>query len=79
VAELGAPVNITGRAGMPDAAAFERMGVQRITIASAPTLVAFSAVKALAEQLKADGKFDGLAASLRHPDAQALFAQAQSR
>src|SRR5580658_9286791 len=39
VAEVGAPVNITGRAGMPDAAAFERMGVARITIASAPTLV----------------------------------------
>ncbi|HUB96794.1 MAG TPA: isocitrate lyase/phosphoenolpyruvate mutase family protein [Stellaceae bacterium] len=74
VPEVGAPVNITGRAGMPDAATFERMGVARITIASAPTLVAMSAVKALAEQLKADGKFDNLAAGVRHPDAQALFA-----
>ena len=30
---VGGPVNITGRPGMPNAAAFERMGVARITIA----------------------------------------------
>jgi 2-methylisocitrate lyase-like PEP mutase family enzyme len=39
VEAVGGPVNITGRPGMPDAAAFERMGVARITIASAPALV----------------------------------------
>lgn len=72
-AAIGAPINITGRAGMPDAAALERLGVARITIASAPTLVAMSAVRALADDLRATGRFDGLAASLRHPDAQALF------
>ena len=36
VKAIGAPVNITGRPGMPDLAALERMGVARITIASAP-------------------------------------------
>ncbi len=72
-AAIAAPINITGRAGMPDAAALERLGVARITIATAPTLVAMSAVKALADDLRATGRFDGLAASLRHPDAQALF------
>jgi 2-methylisocitrate lyase-like PEP mutase family enzyme len=73
VKAVGGPVNITGRAGMPDAATFERMGVARITIASAPTLVAMSAIQKLATELRATGSFDTLAAPLRHPDAQKLF------
>lgn len=75
VKAVGAPVNITGRAGMPDAAAFERMGVARITIASAPALVAMSAIQDLAADLRATGSFERLAAKLRHPDAQKLFQQ----
>lgn len=70
---IGAPVNITGRAGMPDAAALERIGVARITIASAPTLVAMDTIKKLAAELRATGRFDGLNTTLRHPDAQRLF------
>ena len=73
VQAVGAPVNITGRPGMPDAAALERMGVARITIASAPTLVAMSTIQALAAQLRATGGFEMLATELRHPDAQKLF------
>ncbi|TAN16216.1 MAG: isocitrate lyase/phosphoenolpyruvate mutase family protein [Rhizobiaceae bacterium] len=73
VKTVGAPVNITGRAGMSDAAAFERIGVARITIASAPTLVAMAAVQKLAAELRASGSFDGLSVPLRHPDAQKLF------
>ena len=73
VKAIGAPVNITGRPGMPDAAAFERMGVARITIASAPTLVVMSGIQKLATELRATGDFDMLSAPLRHPDAQALF------
>lgn len=45
VKAVGGPVNITGRPGMPDAAAFERIGVARITIASAPTLVTMSTIQ----------------------------------
>jgi 2-methylisocitrate lyase-like PEP mutase family enzyme len=74
VAAVEAPVNITGRAGMPDAAALEAMGVARITIAAAPALVAMSAIRALAQELRASGRFDALVAPMRHPDAQALFA-----
>ena len=70
---VGAPVNITGRAGMPDVATFEKIGVARVTIASAPTLVAMSAIAELARELRATGRFDGLKAALRHPDAQKLF------
>ena len=58
---------------MPDAKALERMGVARITIASAPTLVTMSAIQKLAAELRATGSFDMLNAPLRHPDAQALF------
>lgn len=75
VAAVGAPVNITGRPGMPDAAAFERMGVARITIASAPTLVAMSAIQKLAAELRATGGFEALIATMRHPDAQNLFSK----
>ncbi len=73
VKAIGASVNITGRPGMPDAAAFERMGVARITIASAPALVAMSAIQKLAADLRATGSFDSVVAPLRHPDAQKLF------
>ncbi len=73
VQAVGAPVNITGRPGMPDAAALERMGVARITIASAPTLVAMSAIQRLAVELRTTRAFDMLTAPLRHPDAQKLF------
>lgn len=70
---VGGPVNVTGRAGMPNASELGRMGVARITIASAPTLVAMSAIQALATDLYATGSFDGLNVPLRHPDAQKLF------
>jgi 2-methylisocitrate lyase-like PEP mutase family enzyme len=73
VKAVGGPVNITGRPGMPDAAALERMGVARISIASAPTLVAMSTIQKLAAELRASGSFDMLTTSLRHPDAQKLF------
>jgi 2-methylisocitrate lyase-like PEP mutase family enzyme len=73
VKAIDAPVNITGRAGMPDAGEFERMGVARITIASAPTLVVMSAIQKLAAELRATGRFDMLTAPMRHPDAQKLF------
>lgn len=73
VAAIGAPVNITGRAGMPDAATFERLGVARITVASASALVAMAAAQNLAAELAASGSFARLAVPLRHPDVQAMF------
>ena len=47
VKAVGGPVNITGRPGMPDAAALGHLGVARITIASAPTLVTMSSIQKL--------------------------------
>jgi 2-methylisocitrate lyase-like PEP mutase family enzyme len=72
---VAAPVNVTGRPGMPDAAVLERIGVARITVASAPALVAMSTVQRLATDLRTTGSFDGLTSVLRHPDAQKLFSE----
>ena len=58
---------------MPDAAALERIGVARITIASAPTLVTMSSIQKLATELRATGSFEMLNTTLRHPDVQKLF------
>lgn len=69
------PVNITGRPGMPDAAALERLGVARITIASAATLVTISNIQKLAAELRASGRFEVLTTTFRHPEAQKLFQQ----
>jgi 2-methylisocitrate lyase-like PEP mutase family enzyme len=75
VKAVDGPVNITGRPGMPDAAALERLGVARITIASAPTLVTMSNIQKIAAELRATGGFEMLTATFRHPDAQKLFQQ----
>lgn len=73
VKAIGAPVNITGRPGMPDAAEFERMGVARITIASAPTLVTMDTIRKLAADLHSTKGFEPLSSLFRHPNAQKLF------
>ncbi|MGH7033764.1 MAG: hypothetical protein ACREFL_08560, partial [Stellaceae bacterium] len=52
---------------------FERMGVARITIASAPTLAAMAAIQKIATEFHARRGFDHLASPIRHPDAQQLF------
>ena len=75
VKAVGGPVNITGRPGMPDAAALGRLGVARITIASAPTLVMMSNIQKLAAELRTTGGFEMLITTFRHPDAQRLFQQ----
>ncbi|HXP30717.1 MAG TPA: isocitrate lyase/phosphoenolpyruvate mutase family protein [Stellaceae bacterium] len=67
------PLNVTGRAGMPGAAELEALGVRRVTIASAPTLMVLSLLRQIAEDLRRTGRFDGLDPALKHPDAQRLF------
>ncbi len=75
VKAVDGPVNITGRPGMPDTAALGRLGVARITIASAPALVTMSNIQKLAAELRTTGGFEMLATTFRHPDAQKLFQQ----
>jgi 2-methylisocitrate lyase-like PEP mutase family enzyme len=58
---------------MPDATEFEHMGVARITIASAPTLMTMDAIRKLAADFRSTGSFGPLKGSFHHPDAQKLF------
>lgn len=74
VSAVGVPVNVTGRPGMPNAMALERMGVARITIATAAALATMSSIQRLATELRATGAFDGLTSTLDRAAAQTLFA-----
>jgi 2-methylisocitrate lyase-like PEP mutase family enzyme len=73
VKAVAGPVNITGRPGMPSVAELQRIGVARITIASAPTLVVMDAIAKLAAALRADGRFEVLTSALHRPDVQKMF------
>lgn len=73
VRAVGAPVNITARAGLPGVTELQALGVARVSTASAPALVAMAAIRELAQTLRTTGRFDALAAPLSHPDAQRLF------
>jgi 2-methylisocitrate lyase-like PEP mutase family enzyme len=76
---LTVPVNITGRPGMPGVEELERIGVARVTIASAPTLVAMTTIRNLAHDLHDKGSFDCLQAEFTRPDAQKLFSAKDDR
>jgi 2-methylisocitrate lyase-like PEP mutase family enzyme len=55
------------------AKALGRIGIARITVASAPTLITMSGIQKLAAELRSTGSFDMLSPTLRHGDAQRLF------
>lgn len=74
VTALKAPVNIVGRAGMPDVSALQRLGVARVSTASGPALVAMSVTRQIAAELRAKGQFSVLESSMTRADAQQLFA-----
>jgi 2-methylisocitrate lyase-like PEP mutase family enzyme len=74
VRALAAPVNINVRAGSPNAAELEALGVARASTASQVALMAATAIRQIAEQLKATGNFDALNPGMTQADAQRLFA-----
>ena len=74
VAATAMPVNAVARAGLPPAAAYERIGVARMSIAAGATLAVMSLVKRIGEDLRATGGFDGIAHTMNRAEAQALFA-----
>lgn len=74
VKALKAPVNIVGRPGVPDASRLQRLGVARVSTASGPSLVAMSATRQVAAELRAKGQFNVLESSMKRADAQQLFA-----
>jgi 2-methylisocitrate lyase-like PEP mutase family enzyme len=68
------PVNVVAKAGMPPLAEFARIGVARVSTASAPALAIMAKARDLAADLKASQAFDTLASPLTHAEAQRLFA-----
>jgi len=71
---VGAPLNVMGRAGMPDVAELQRLGVARVSTASGAALAAMSLTQKIAAELRATGRFDMLESSMKRPEAQQLFA-----
>jgi 2-methylisocitrate lyase-like PEP mutase family enzyme len=74
VKALAAPININVRAGSPSVAELEALGVARASTASQVALMAMSVTRQIAEELRASGRFDGLAPAMVQADAQRLFA-----
>jgi len=73
VKALGAPININIRAGSPNVAELEALGVVRASTASAVALMAMSVTRQVADELRATGRFDKLAPAMAQADAQRLF------
>lgn len=73
VEAIDAPVNVAARPGMPDMAQLARLGVARVSTATRFATLAFSAVRDAASSVLAQGRFDALAATFSHADAQRLF------
>ena len=73
VKALAAPINVNVRAGSPSVSELEALGVARASTASQIALVAASATREAAQQLKATGRFDALAPTMTQAEAQHLF------
>jgi 2-methylisocitrate lyase-like PEP mutase family enzyme len=73
VAALKPPINVVGRAGMPDVSRLEQLGVARVSIASGLSLVTMSITQQIAKDLRRNGQFDALESAVKRADAQELF------
>ena len=72
---IKAPVNIVGRAGMPDMAELERLGVARVSTASGPAMASLQTVCNIAQGLFVTRGFEQLTSSLKRADLQQWFAR----
>ena len=75
VQALKAPININVRAGWPSVVELQALGVARVTTATQLTLVALAAVRAVAREIKATGRFDAINPAIGHPEMQQLMAR----
>src|SRR4051812_11162620 len=69
------PVNVAVKSGMPPVSEFARIGVARLSTASAPALAIMAKARELAAALHASQSFEVLASPFTHADAQKLFAR----
>ena len=70
---VGAPININVRAGSPNVAELEALGVARASTASQIALMSATTMRQIAEQLRTTGRFDALNPAMTQADAQRLF------
>ena len=78
-AAIEAPVNIGARASLPDLAELGRLGVARVSTATALAAVALSAAHEMAAKLQSSGRFEGLGAALGYETIQRLFVDPEVR
>jgi 2-methylisocitrate lyase-like PEP mutase family enzyme len=74
---IQAPINIVGRAGTPDVATLDRLGVRRVSTASGLVMMAIEETQRIAGDLRKHGRFDILNYKLKRPDIQKLFEGAE--
>lgn len=74
VRALNCPININVRAGSPNVAELEALGVARASTATALPLLAMGLLRHAAEQLHATRRFDAINPAMTHGEAQLLFA-----
>lgn len=72
-AAVDAPVNMGARAGLPNLATLQQLGVARVSTATRLAMVAYSAARQTAQTLRETGEFSGLDASLGYDALQRLF------
>jgi len=75
VEALNCPININVRAGHPNVAELEALGVRRITTATSLTMVALSAVRECIRDFRAHGRFDTISPAVTGPEMQGLWAK----
>jgi 2-methylisocitrate lyase-like PEP mutase family enzyme len=73
VKTLDAPINVGARPGLPDVTELASIGIARVSTATRFATLALSAIDRAARDLHDGGRFDGLSATLTHPDMQHLF------
>ncbi len=76
VKALAAPININVRAGLPNVAELEALGVARVSTASQIALLAAGTIRQAAEHIKQTGRFDSLDPTITQADLQRLFTAA---
>ncbi|HVB17405.1 MAG TPA: isocitrate lyase/phosphoenolpyruvate mutase family protein [Stellaceae bacterium] len=75
VKALQAPININVRAGLPNVAELEALGIARASTATALPLMAMGLVRQAVERLRATHRFDAVNPAMTHAEAQQLFAE----
>jgi 2-methylisocitrate lyase-like PEP mutase family enzyme len=74
IAALKVPVNIVGRAGVPNVRELEKLGVARVSTASGPSMAIMSLTRQIAQELHGKGEFAMLKSTITRPEVQQMFA-----